>query len=265
MHIVVCIKQIIDPEVPFHLFRIDPITKTQVRGSHPLVISSYDEVAVEVAIQAKEKFGGQVTVVTLGSSEALQALHQALAMGADNAVLLCDPMFEHADSFGKARILAAALRKIGDFDLVLCGRQAGDIEMGLVGPFLAEELEVPCVTLVSNVIAAEGRNIHLKRPIETGYEVIQAPLPCLATITNDESNVPRYASVKRLRAAMRVPIPKWSAIDLGLEPAIIGEARIQIEEMWVPKREIHCEFISGESPEEKARNLALRLRELKLI
>ncbi len=192
-----------------------------MRGSHPLVISSYDEVAVEVAIQAKEKFGGQVTVIMIGSKEALQALHQALAMGADNAVLICDPIFERADSFGKARILAAALRKIGDFDLVLCGRQAGDVEMGLVGPFLAEELGIPCVTLVANVIASEGGKIHLKRPIETGYEVVQAPLPCLATITNDESNIPRYASVKRMRAAMRIPIPTWSAIDLGLEPDII--------------------------------------------
>lgn len=265
MHIVVCLKQIIDPEVPFHLFRIDPVAKTQVRGGHPLVISSYDEVAVEVAIQAKEKFGGRVTVVTLGTREALQALHQALAMGADAAVLLCDPAFEGVDSFSKARILAAALRKIGDFDLVLCGRQAGDVEMGLVGPFLAEELGIPCVTLVSNVVAGNGK-VRLKRPTETGYEVLEASLPCLATITNDETNVPRYASVKGMRAAMKVPIPTWSAADLGLDPALLKElGRIEIDEMWIPQREVWCELISGESAEEKARNLALRLKELGLL
>ncbi|MCS7282339.1 MAG: electron transfer flavoprotein subunit beta/FixA family protein [Anaerolineae bacterium] len=265
MHIVVCIKQIIDPEVPFHLFRIDPVTKTQIRGSHPLVISLYDEVAVEVAIQAKEKFGGRVTVITIGTKEAVQALHQALAMGADAAVLLSDPAFEGVDSFGKARILAAALRKIGSFDLVLCGRQAGDVEMGLVGPFLAEELGIPCATLVSNVVSGNGK-IRLKRPTETGYEVLEAPLPCLATITNDETNVPRYASVKGIRAAMRVPIPTWSAADLGLDLARSQEERrIEIDEMWIPQREIRCELISGESAEERARNLALRLRELGLI
>lgn len=265
MHVVVCIKQIIDPEVPFHLFRIDPVAKTQIRGSHPLVISSYDEVAVEVAIQAKEKFGGRVTVVTIGTKEAIQALHQALAMGADAAVLLSDPAFEGVDSFGKARILAAALRKIGGFDLILCGRQAGDVEMGLVGPFLAEELGIPCATLVSNVVSGNGK-VRLKRPTETGYEVLEAPLPCLATITNDETNVPRYASVKGIRAAMRVPIPTWSATDLGLDPAQFREQRrMEIDEMWIPQREIRCELISGESAEERARNLALRLRELGLI
>ncbi len=265
MHIVVCLKQIVDPEVPFHLFRIDPVAKTQIRGSHPLVISSYDEVAVEVAIQAKERFGGWVTVASIGTKETIQALHQALAMGADGAVLLCDPLFEHTDSFGKARILAAALRKIGDFDLILCGRQAGDIEMGLVGPFLAEELGLPCATLVTNVVSQNGK-IRLKRPTEAGYEVLEVPLPCLATITNDESNVPRYASVKGIRAAMRTPIPIWTATNLGLDPLMLGkERRIEIEEMWIPQREIRCELIAGESAGERARNLALRLRELGLV
>ncbi len=265
MHIVVCLKQIIDPEVPFHLFRIDPVAKTQIRGSHPLVISSYDEVAVEVAIQAKERFGGRVTILSIGAKETIQALHQALAMGADAAVLLCDPLFERTDSFGKARVLATALRKIGDFDLILCGRQAGDVEMGLVGPFLAEELGVPCATLVANLLSANGK-VRLKRPTESGYEVLEAPLPCLATITNDESNVPRYASVKGIRAAMRTPIPTWTATDLGLDAAALGEERwIEIDEMWIPQREIRCELISGESAEERARNLALRLRELGLV
>lgn len=264
MHIIVCIKQIIDPEVPFHLFRIDPVTKTQIRGSHPLLISPYDEVAVEVAVQAKEKFGGRVTLLSIGTKETIQALHQALAMGADAAALLCDPIFERADSFGKASILAAAVHKTGDFDLILCGRQAGDVEMGLVGPFLAEALGIPCVTLAANVVSQNGR-VRLKRPTETGYEVLEAPLPCLATVTNDESNVPRYASVKGIRAAMRTPIPVWSAADLELDPGTLELARMEVDEMWIPQREIRCELIAGESPEEKARNLASRLKELGLL
>ncbi len=266
MRIIVCIKQIIDPEVPFHLFRIDPVAKRQVQGTHPLVISTYDEVAVEVALQLKEKVGGRVTVLTLGRKEATQALHQALAMGADDAVLLSDGHFEDLNSFGKARVLAAAIRKIGAFDLVLCGRQAGDIELGLVGPFLAGELGIPCVSLVANFETVDD-TLRIRRPIEAGYEILEAPRPFLATITNDTSNVPRYASVRGLRAAMRTPIPCWSAADLGIRPADlgIGSARIEIDELYIPQREMRCEIIGGESGAEKARNLAARLKELGLI
>ena len=151
MHIIVCMKQVIDPEVPPHLFRIDPEEKKQIRGRQPLVISDYDEVAIEIALQLKEKTDGKVTVVTVGGEETQESLHQALAMGADEAIRVTDPAFEGADSFGKARILAAALRKVGEFDAVLCGRQAGDVELGLVGPFLAEELGLPCATLIANL------------------------------------------------------------------------------------------------------------------
>lgn len=266
MHIIVCIKQIIDPEVPFHLFRIDPAAKRQVRGTHPLVISTYDEVAIEVSLQLKEKTGGRVTVLTIGTKDAIQALHQALAMGADDAVLLSDPIFEDLDSFGKARILATAVRKIGEFDLILCGRQAGDVELGLVGPFLAGELDIPFVHLIANAEPGDG-TIRLRRPTETGYEILGASLPLLATITNDISNVPRYASVRGIRAAMRTPIPIWSAADLGLESVVLRAEplRIEIDELFIPPREMRCEIIGGESGAEKARRLAARLKELGLI
>lgn len=266
MHIIVCIKQIIDPEVPFHLFRIDPVAKRQVQGAHPLVISTYDEVAIEVALQLKEKVGGRVTVLTMGQKEAIQALHQALAMGADNAILLSDASFEEIDPFGKAYVLAAAIRKIGEFDLILCGRQAGDVELGLVGPFLAEELGIPCVSLVANFEPTEN-TIRCRRPTETGYEMLEAPFPFLATVTNDTSNVPRYASVKGLRAAMRMPVACWSAVDLGLSPAELkaDPPRIEINELLIPQREMRCEFVEGETDAEKARNLAARLKTLGLI
>lgn len=266
MHIVVCLKQVIDPEIPPHIFKIDPVKKKQIRGTQALVISAFDEIALEVALQLKEKTGGQVTILTLAETEGKQALHQALAMGADEAVLLSDPAFEDSDSFGKARILAAALQKLGEFDVLLCGWQAGDVELGLVGPFLAEEIQLPCVTLVANLEPQDGK-MRLKRPIEGGYEIMEAPLPFLATVINDESNVPRYASVRGIRMAMRKEIPVWSAEDLSLDPAQLGPgaAQIQMEELFIPEREIRCEFIAGESGEEKAQRLAQRLRELKLI
>jgi electron transfer flavoprotein beta subunit len=266
MHTIVCLKQVIDPEIPPHLFQIDPVEKKQVRGRNALLISTFDEVAIEVGIQLKEETDGQVTAVTIGGPEAKEALHTALAMGADEAVLLSDPAFESADSFGKACILAAALHKIGEFDVLLCGRQAGDVELGLVGPFLAEELELPCITVVANMNPWDGK-MRLRRPIEGGYEVLEAPLPLLATITNDESNVPRYPSVRRIRAALRKEIPVWSAADLNLDPAGLGAeaAQIQMMELFIPEREARCEFIEGESGPEKGERLAQYLRELKLI
>ncbi len=269
MHTVVCIKQIIDPEIPPHLFRLDPVTKRQARGRQVLLISDFDAIALEVALQLREKAGGKVTAVTIGEMgerEAKEALHTALAMGADETFLLSDPAFGRPDSLGKARILAAALRKIGDFDLVLCGRQAGDVELGLVGPFLAEEMGLPCATLIANV-EPSGDGVRLRRPIEGGYEVLAAPLPLVATVTNDESNVARYASVRGLRRAMRTPVPVWSAADLGLDPATVGpeEARLVLDEVFIPQRESRCEFITGETGEEKARRLLERLRELHLV
>jgi electron transfer flavoprotein beta subunit len=266
MHIVVCLKQIIDPEIPPHVFQIDPVEKKQIRGKQVLLISTFDEVAIEVALRLKENVGGQVTAITIGEKEATEALHTALAMGVDEAILVSDPTFADADSFGKAHILAAGLGKIGGFDVVLCGRQAGDVELGLVGPFLAEKLDLPCVTLAASMEPANGK-MRLRRPVENGYEILETSLPFLATVTNDESNVPRYASVRGIRAAMRKEIPIWSAADLGLDPLEIGpgRARIKMEELFVPEREIRCEFIEGGTGPEKAKQLALRLRELKLI
>jgi electron transfer flavoprotein beta subunit len=264
VHIIVCLKQIIDPEIPPHVFQIDPVKKKQIRGRQVLLISDFDAIALEVALQLKEKVDGKVTAVTIGEAEAVEALHTALAMGADEAILVSDSTFEDADSFGKAHILAAALSKIGDFDGVLCGRQAGDVELGLVGLFLAEKMGLPCVTLAASMEPANGK-MRLRRPIEGGYEILEAALPFLATITNDESNVPRYASVRGIRAAMRAEIPVWSAADLALAEIGSETAQIKMEELFIPEQEVRCEFIAGESGPERAKQLALRLRELKLI
>ena len=266
MHIVVCIKQVIDPEIPPQVFQIDPVTRKQLRGTQALVISTFDECALEVALQQKEKTGSKVTALMIAGQEGAEALRHAIAMGVDEAIQVSDPAFEDSDSFGKAHILAAALRKLGQFDLVLCGRQAGDVEMGLVGPFLAEEMSLPLVALAGNIELAESK-LELKRPIEGGYAILETPMPCLMTITNDESNVPRYASIRGLRQAMKRTVPVWSAADLGLDVSGLGAqaARIQIDELFIPQRQVRCELICGESGAEQGERLALRLRELKLI
>ena len=266
MHTIVCMKQVIDPEVPPHLFEIDAEEMKQVRGTHPLVISAYDEVAIEVGLQLKEKTDGEVTVITIGGEDTVESLHQALAMGVDQAIRITDPAFEDADAFGKAEILAAALRKVGDYDVVLCGRQAGDIELGLVGPFLAEELNLPCATIIANIEPHDDR-VRMRRPVETGYEVLEASTPFLGTVTNDESNVPRYASVRGMLAARRAEIPVWSADDLGIEPDQLGpsSAQIAMTDLFVPEKEVEIRIIEGETGAEKAKNLVDYLKEESLI
>lgn len=266
MHAVVCLKQIVDPDIPPHLFEIDPIEKKQIRRSQPLVISAFDELALEAALQFKKKTAGTVTALTIAGPEGIQALHRALAMGADQAILLSDPAFEGVSAFGKARILAAALEQLNPFDLVLCGRQAGDVEMGLVGPFLAEALHLPCVTLVAQVDPLDGC-LRLKRPVENGYELLEVPPPLLVTVTNDEANVPRLPTVLGIRNATRREIPVWSAAELDLDPAAVDPYpnRLRMADLFIPPRRDQCEFIAGESGAEKARELALRLRQLRLL
>ena len=266
MHTIVCMKQIIDPEVPPHLFEIDPDEMKQVRGTHPLVISAYDEVAIEVGLQLKEKTDGKVTVITIGDEDTVESLHQALAMGVDHAIRVTDPAFEEADAFGMAQILAAAIRRVGDYDLVLCGRQAGDVELGLVGPFLAEELDLPCASIIANVEPENGK-VRMQRSVDIGYEVLEASTPFLATVTNDESNVPRYASVRGMLAARRAEIPVWSAEDLELDADELGlgAAQITIDDLYIPEREVECELIGGETGAEKAKNLVEYLKQEKVI
>ena len=129
--------------------------------------------------------------------------------------------------------------------------------------FLAEELGLPSIALVAN-IEPDSDRVRLKRPIENGYEILEAPVPFLATVTNDESNVPRLPTVRAIRKAVRTPVPVWTAEDIGLE-AEPEAAKIELQDLFIPKREVRCEFVEGESGPEKGENLALRLRELTLV
>ena len=265
MEIVVCLKEIIDPEIPASQFKIDPVTKRQLQEGHALVISTYDEHALEVALKLKEKVGGTVTALCLGAPTATTALKKALAMGADRAILASDPALPVGDAFGVAAALAAAIRKGGTFDLVLAGCESGDWASRAVGPLLAEELAIPCVAYASRVETAGG-GVQVRKVVEDGHEVIEASFPLLVTITSDESNIPRFPKLKDIMAAGRKPIPTWTAADLGLSGGAKGEAsRVTVADLSIPVRESRCEVLDGESPEEKVDRLVSRLRELKLL
>ena len=266
MHIVVCIKQIIDPEIPAEQFKLDPTTQRQVRGGLSLVISAYDQNALEVALQLREKAGGKITALCLGEPGAMGAVKSALGMGLDEGVLVSDPTLLASDSFGVAHILARAIQKIGVPDLVLTGCVSGDTGNKVVGPLIAEELGLPCVTFVTRIEVKDG-GVVLRRIAEDGYELVEGALPVVASILSDDSNVPRYSKLKDIMAAARKQVPTWKAADLNLDGARVGAAawRMQLRDVSVPERESRCEILDGDTPEERAERLARRLRELKVI
>lgn len=266
MHIVVCIKQIIDPEIPISQFMIDPRTKRQIQGNNPLVISPYDANALEVAIQLKEKHRATVTAVSIGGSTATTALRSALSLGAHEAILVNEPLLAGSDPRGIAHALAKAIQKVGGYDLVLTGCESGDWADRAVPAFVAEELEIGYVGYVTRIEVKDGQ-VVARRVVEDGYELIEAKTPLLAAISSDETNNPRYAKLRDIMTAAKKPIPVWKVADLGLDPEQIGAgyAKVAITDVYVPVKESRCEMIEGNTAEEKAANLAARLRELKLI
>ena len=266
MHTIVCMKQIIDPEIPADLFRLDPTTKRQVRGGLSLLISVYDQNALEVALQLREKVGGKVTALCLGEAGAMSAVKTALGMGVDAGALVSDPVLLDSDVFGVAHILAKAIDKLGSSDLVLMGCVSGDTGHKVMGPLLAEELGWPCVTFATR-IEVKGDNAMLRRIVEDGYVLVEARLPVVASILSDDSNVPRYSKLKDIMVAAKKQVPTWKAADLDLDGSKVGAgaARLEVRDMVIPKHESHCELMEGDSPQAQAERLALRLRELKVI
>ncbi len=266
MNIVVCIKQIIDPEIPAEQFRLDPASKRQARGGLSLVISAYDQNALEVALQLREKAGGKITALSVGEPAAQGAVKSAMGMGVDAGVLVADPVLAGSDSFGVAYVLAKAIQKIGVPDVVLTGCVSGDTGSKMVGPLLAEELGLPYLSFASRIETRDGK-ATARRIVEDGYETVEAPLPVVASIISDDGNVPRYSKLKDIMAAARKTVPVWSAADLGVDVARVGPAgcRLPVRDVALVQRESRCELVGGDTPAEQAGRLAARLRELKVI
>ncbi|MGA7578132.1 MAG: electron transfer flavoprotein subunit beta/FixA family protein [Desulfobaccales bacterium] len=267
MNILVCAKQIIDPEIPPGDFGIDTQNHRVVQGKASLVISPFDENAIEMAIQLKQELGeGKVTVLTYGTDTARDSLYKALAMGADDAVLVKDERSCGPESYPTARVLAATIKKSGDYDLIMCGRQAGDWDAGQVGPLLAEELNLPCITFVCK-IKGDKHGLRLQRQVDGGMEILETPLPALITVTNDEANVPRIPKVRDVMKAQSKKIYVWTLDNLGLSETIFDSenAGIELKELYIPVQENRCEFIEGEDGEQKAASLVDKLLTRKII
>lgn len=266
MNLIVCVKQIPDPEAPPASFKVDPATNKVIPPPGvPPVISPYDENAVEAALKIKDAQEGKITVLSLGNNLLRDVVKKPLAMGADELVLLEDGAFEEGDSWSTAYALAMAIKKIGTFDIIFCGRVAGDWDAGQVGSGIAEILNIPSITIAKKVEAKDGK-VRVERLVADGYEVIEAPIPCLITITS-ELGEPRYAPLKGIMAAAKKQPTIWKPQDIGIDPSQIGaQGRLsKLAKLYQPVKEAKCEIIEGESPAEAAVNMALRLREAKII
>ncbi|HEY0329323.1 MAG TPA: electron transfer flavoprotein subunit beta/FixA family protein [Rhodopseudomonas sp.] len=218
MHIVVCIKQVPDSAQ----IRVHPVTNTIMRQGVPTIINPYDLFALEEAMRLRDKFGGEVTVLTMGPPSAEDSLRKALTFGADRAVLLTDRFFAGADTLATSYALAAAVRKIGSsfapVDIVFTGKQTIDGDTAQVGPGVCKRLGFLQLTYVSKVVTLDlqGRSIEVERRSEGGVQVLRSTLPVLITMLEGTNEVRRGSMINALSAA-RAEIVKWSAQDAGVE------------------------------------------------
>ena len=266
MNMIVCVKQVIDPEAPPASFRIDHSSNKVVPppGVSP-VISPFDENAIEAALRIKDAQGGKITIISLGVNLLREVVKKPLSMGADELILLEDEAFADGDSWATAYALAMAIKKIADYDLIFCGRQAADWDAGQVGLGIAEILGLPSIS-VAKKVNIDDNKASIERVTTDGYEVIEVSLPALITISN-ESGEPRYPTIKGIMAAKKIEPSVWKPADIGVEPSQIGTAgrHTKLLKLFQPVHEGKCEFVEGEDTEETGINLALKLREAKLL
>src|SRR3990170_1003612 len=259
MNIIVCCKQVIDPEAPPASFKVDTSSNKIVPPQGvPPVISPFDEGAVEAALRVKDAKGGKVTVLSLGTNLLRDVVKKPLSMGADELVLLEDAAFDGGDSYSIAYALSMAIKKIGQFDLIFCGRQAADWDSGQTGSGIAELLGLPSVTLAKKIDVTDNK-ARVERVTADGYDVIEVSLPALITVSN-EIGAPRSPTMKGIMAAKKKEPVIWKPADIGAEPSRLGR-RTKLVKLFQPVKEGKVEIIGGQTPEETGTNLALKLRE----
>ncbi len=261
MNIIVCLKQVPGTTEA----KIDPETNTLVRQGIENIVNPFDTYALEEGARIKERYGGKVTVLSMGPPQAEKALREAISSGADEAILLNDSAFAGSDTLATSYTLSRAIDKIEEYDLVICGRQTIDGDTGQVGPELAEMLEIPFVAYVSRIEEIDNGHMRVQRMVEDGHEVIETTLPAVITVVK-EINVPRLPSLRGLAKAKSAVIPVWGVQELGVDQDMVGlsGSATRVVKIFFPQRARHGEILQG-SPESQAESLIDKLRETKLI
>jgi len=255
-------KQVLDPEIPLSLFHIDTEAKQAIPPkAMPPVLSPFDENALEAALKIKDIQEANVTVISLGRKLTRAVVRSSLAAGADQLILLEDEAFGDFNAYLTANAIAAAIGKLGQYDLVLCGLQAADTNTGQVGTGIASMLGIPCITEARKV-ELDNDKVRVEKALPDGYEVIEAPTPAVVT-TNYEVGALREPGVEAFMSAAQKPITTWNAQQLGIETG--NTNRFNLLKMDEPAHEGKCEILEGASSEEKAEKLVAKLKEVKVI
>ena len=260
MNIIVCLKPAPDPK-RWDSIQLDPLTKALQREGIPSVLGPLDKRALEEGLRIKEKHGGKVAVVTMAPPSAKDNLLEALAMGADEAYLLSDRAFAGSDTWATSIVLAKGIRKLGGFDLILCGSYSLDGSTGHVGAQLAEFLGVPNVNQVVTVESIAGEMLRTKSIVESGYRILETCLPCLITVTR-EINTPRFTSLFGVIEAESKPLITWMAGDLGISPEDVGfsGSPTQTGDVFLPEMKRQVQMLDGE-PEEMVQEIIRKIRQ----
>lgn len=265
MRIVVPIKQV--PETKS--VKMDEKTGTVIREGVEAIVNPLDLYAIETAIQLREQLGGEVISISMGPPKAITALREAIAMGIDSAVLVSDSAFAGSDTWATSYILAEAIKRTGEFSLVICGERATDGETGQVGPGIAAFLNLPVVTYVSRIEQINDQSCRVKRLVEDGYENLSSSLPCVITVVK-EIGVPRLPTLRGKQRAKRIEIPVWGSDELGVKLNEVGVegSPTRVIKIFKPKVARECEKVLAkdeESAEKAVDKLTGFLRHKELI
>jgi electron transfer flavoprotein alpha/beta subunit len=260
VNIVVCIKQVPDTaEV-----RINPETNTLIRDGVASIINPFDVHAIEAALQIREKTGGKVIVITMGPPQAEAVLREAIAMGADEAVLLTDRAFAGSDTWATSYTLSRVVKKLGA-DIVICGKQAIDGDTAQVGPEMAEFLDIPHISYVRKIDEVRPDSVRVQRLMDDGSDVVEASVPVLLTVVR-ELNQPRLPSLKGRMAAKKAEIKKWAAADIEADADKTGlkGSPTQVKNIFAPEVKKDRKLLEG-NLEQQVDSLLQELRGLKCV
>lgn len=261
MHIIVCIKQV--PNTTN--VQIDQNTGTLKREGVESIINPFDEYAIEEAIRLKERFGGKTTVITMGPPQAENVLRESISRGIDNAILITDRAFAGSDTWATSYTLASAIKTIGDYDLIICGKQATDGDTAQVAPSVAEMLDIPHVAYVKKIEDISNNFAKVERMMEDGYDIIELPLPGLLSVVK-EINTPRMPSLRGIMNSKKAQIQHWNAQTIKAESSKLGltGSPTQVMKIFSPPARPGGQMLEG-SPEEIAETLVSKLRQAQLI
>lgn len=262
MKLLVCLKQILDPEVSPRDFQIDAARLEAKQGSASLVTNIFCENALETALQLREATGAEITALTFGGNDAEDSLRKALALRVEHAYRV-DNAGEARGSAAAAIVLAAAIGKLGEFDIVLLGRESGDWGEGQTAGLLAERLGLPCVSFVDRIERPDDQ-IILHRQTDVGRESLVATSPVVVSVTNCDANVPRIPKTRDIMTAHRKELTTWTLDEVGLDAATVLQASsaTDVVELRLPESNSQCEFIEGDSLEDRVQTLAERIADV---